>query len=132
MAGMAGMPGMPGMGNMFGGGVPPSSGNMFSAPAAPAATAPVVVRTGHEALTFRVLPVRTKQATLYSSSSSVVKIFLKLAQLIQAQDSAFLSPETKQLLLALQNCLENRKEVPLFQIPTGSFRLIGALPARST
>ena len=55
----------------------------------------------------------------------MAKIFLKLSQLIQAQDAAFLTEERKAILLDLQKCLDKRKAEPNYSIPAGSFRLLG-------
>ena len=129
--------GMFGGGNPFAGGMPNFGGmgnGLFGNPPAPApatnpapAPTPSQPKKGHEALTIKVLPVNTRQSTLYSSSSSVSKIFLKLKQLIVAADSSFLSEENIRILRELEKCLTNRVENPNFLLPSGCFRLIEKL-----
>lgn len=137
MNNMANMMGSGGMGNlfgnfgngMFGGG----NGNPFAAAAnsfmnntqSPSTTPKV---TGHEGLTISTLPVKTKQATLYSSSTNVTKIFLKLQQLLKAQDPQFFdNSDNLRIFTDLKSALENRDTTPNYTIPVNTFNWISQL-----
>ena len=102
-------------------GQPPSS----QAPVAPPSQIQAPLPKGHASLSFTVLPVRTRQATLYSTSSSIPKIFLKLIQLVQAADPSLITAENRPILQELQNGLEKQPGTPNFRIPAGTFKLIG-------
>lgn len=93
------------------------------------------IKKGHEALSFKRLVVRTKQSTLYSSSTNLSKIILKLKQVLHEQDSSFLTPERVTILTELQKGLENRNKNANYTIPKGCFNLmtdiIQVLPAKT-
>lgn len=144
---MGGLGGLGGGGNPFGGGGNPfgGGGNPFAggfgngmfggtgaAPTQPSSvpsntptnSTSSLTKTGHESLNIKTLPLKTKQATLYSSSSSVSKIFIKLKQLMKEVNPSLLDETNTKILNDLQISLTNRKEKPNYSIPSGTFRLM--------
>ena len=154
---MGGMNAMANMGNLFGGGggngmfggglgnnnMFGGSPSPFQAPQQTTSTVPTSnvnnspgvnnsnVKT-HGSLQIKTLPLNTKQSTLYSSSSSVAKIFLKLKQLVNEKSPSLLDENNIKILNDLQNGLTNRKEKPNFSIPAGTFRLIEQIRSQLT